>query len=706
MTPDILALTSLLTALVICRWHKNGRLYPWLQRLATEPAETATVGLGSFPRLAALAVLVVTAATLLLQRIEPHYFNQDDNFVQFTPVILGASRFFFATGHLPLWNPYQYLGQPVYAISTYALSYPFTYISYAIAHYILGNDLYVLDVFYWLHAVLGFCVMLAILRHFKMHFMLQFLAAACFTFSGYFLIAGRSWYYMIPTLLWLPSLFLVMLKREQLQGYWWLALGGVVGLYFHAGNAQMWVYVMLCCGLYWLWEVARKRQVTLVIDSVCAGLLALAIMTPILLPALEHLAEVSRSGGGGANIAASLAAMFLPGPLVDGADPHGMASVHPETIGQLYYSGTIFTVSAVLCIIWLMGQKAPWQSKRCWQILPWVACLLFSFVAALGGTVWTLLAHLPVLDKFSHPFKFLPLIHFFSIVVGTLFLSWLLHDVPTRYSRLVFAALAVVVTLLLQHHLVRSRTAFYSYLETAYPELSQELYAELSTAQRVFAVAPPRFRGQQYVWSFVHNLGTVYQQQVFSGYDPLCGYSMPNLLINRNLVNKQASLADYGVSHLVLYDPRKQEVQVRKLEHVKPLAYINDAQQTPVSVQVDWQGMYLDLAQLKRPIAADLVVNFAYRKPYTATTEHNTAVPLAADENMRLLVRQDDIGAAQHLAIVYGLRTTKIALLLVAILASLVALRTLQWSLQRRPAPTALPYPAPEKSSTTSPLSV
>jgi len=216
--------------------------------LATQ-CDTTVGGTGKMPvarggsdtiRWCMAGLLVMAIAGVVVETFEPYYFTQDDNYSQFFPGMLYGCRTAFA-GAFPAWNPHQFLGAPLAEVGTYALTYPLTYVSYALATYVLGDELATVEVFCWLHLAAGFVAFLWFGRRLGLAAPLSSAMALCFVLSGYALVAGRSWFYMVPTFLWAPLLGVSVqsLTRHKPGWCWLLGTGLVIGLDFHAGNAQM-----------------------------------------------------------------------------------------------------------------------------------------------------------------------------------------------------------------------------------------------------------------------------------------------------------------------------------------------------------------------------------------------------------------------------------------------------------------------------------
>ena len=160
---------------------------------------------------------VLVAGLTIVEVLQPYYFVQDDNYGQFLPVIVEGCRSLFA-GLAPEWNPYQFLGCPTASQGVYGLTYPATWVAYAIARFILGNDLLTLDVYAIGHLLAGYAVTYHLARRVGVRPCISAAAAVSFALSGYFLIAGRSWIFMVPVAVWLPALAVVCGTSAWPQG--------------------------------------------------------------------------------------------------------------------------------------------------------------------------------------------------------------------------------------------------------------------------------------------------------------------------------------------------------------------------------------------------------------------------------------------------------------------------------------------------------
>jgi hypothetical protein len=495
--------------------------------LQPEPAAAAEAGPPHHARawlVAGLSVIVLSG--LVVELGEPYYFTQDDNYSQFFPGMLYGCRSLFS-GALPNWNPHQFLGGPLAEVGTYALTYPVTYLAYLTATYGLGDELATVEVFCWLHLACGYAAFFWLGRRLGLSGPIGAAMAACFVLSGYALIGSRSWYYMAPTFLWMPLLGVsvhALVKRDP--GWKWLVGTGLaVGLYFHAGNAQMWAYgvSLFCLALVWC-AVAGAVPWSRLIRASAALAVGLGVAAPLLVTQSLGIRDLERVGGGGGHVLGGLHALVLPYPLGKAAGPADLGSMHLEYFGQLYYAGTLFTLAwfAGLLVAWLFpGRLRPLLKN------PIFALGLLALLMCIGeaGVVWYVQAKLPLFSKFKHPVKVLPFFHFFSLLFGAIVADRLaqISRRPGRWRIVSF----VVVAVLLVYHAGLARPSFYSFSDRPYPEMPKPVRQLLCPGKepvRVMPVSQSRGISRNFTLGLTANFPSVYGIDSFWGHDPLVSF--------------------------------------------------------------------------------------------------------------------------------------------------------------------------------------
>ncbi|MFP3942962.1 MAG: hypothetical protein ACLFWF_03665 [Alphaproteobacteria bacterium] len=507
---------------------------------------------------AGLAAVLLTLAAL--QWRDPFYFTQDDNFAQFLPVILAGGESLLA-GSLFDYNPYQLLGAPTVEVGTYALTYPGTYLAFALAQ-LAGNAHFTLEIFCMGHLVLGFLATFWAARRWGAGGALAAALAVCFVLSGYALVAGRSWYYMTPVFLWLPlalgALHGVLFRERKIGST--LLLGLSLGLLFHAGNVQMWVYAAGLTGALalalWLREGRPQRAFA---HLWAAGLGALALAAPLFLLQFGFAAQAARAGGGGFSVTHSLTSLFVPVPL-DAADMNfHLAPADLMDLGPFFYSGPLLIPAgllvAALAASWL------WRTGRAGAVS---AAALFGFAGtvsllfALGydGPVWFLHAAMPVFAKFTHPLKWLP---FAVLLLGlAAIIAWERLNIPERTRRRGAALFALGAFGLMFWNAMRTHElAIHYYKDDPYPGVETPVTAPRRHEARLFPLSPLRSTRPGFTESENLNFAMLHRELSLWGYDPIVS-NHPGFrkTLLRLLEDPAPLLREYGVRRIVLWQEK------------------------------------------------------------------------------------------------------------------------------------------------------
>ena len=598
----------------------------------------------AWPWLASV-LLVIAGAFFALERIQTHYFLQDDNYSQFLPGILYGCRTIWS-GHWVTWNPYQLLGAPLTDLGVYAITYPVTHLSYLGAKYLLGDETRLLDLFCWFHLALAAIATFFAARRLRLPGPLAASVAVCYSLSGFSLLVSRSWYYMSPAVAALPLFVLLALQLpDDKPGWrWTLSLGTVTGLLFHAGNAQMWTYavgffVLLVVLRIWKQGSSWKR----LLDIAPGLLIGLAIALPLLVPQVLSTRTAQRVPSGEGILGALMSTVY-PYPLANAALPN--RSVDPASpTGQLFYAGTVLTLGFFIGLAALLLLKG---ARPVLKQNPILTAAIVAFLLALGhqGGLWTLHTLLPLLNQFTFPAKFLPLFHFFTLLVGALLLA--------RFgnAKLELACFGLVTALML-YHVSLAREALYVWGDAPSYAVSPQLLSTLRDdpgLQRIYPAAVERAPSPGYNESLNHNLATMFGIVSLEGYDPLWKNRPEMMAITKRLQEQPLeTLRAYGVSHVLLHRTAKTEdlpvegrrifterhrfvpqvlavekalrgqpvqfrtnnVEVIRLDGAEPLARAVAAPGTALAVSVKNNDVVVDTAKL--PDGGNVRVNFLSR---------------------------------------------------------------------------------------------
>lgn len=555
------------------RWYLQeksySRLAGWLAPGITPNGNTGTQrqaaasAAGWLAWCAGLAVLVGVFAVLECR--SPYYFLEDDNFAIFFPPILSGAEA-LGDGVFFQWSPFQFLGMPVASVGVFALTYPGTYASYALAAGVLGDAHATLEVFCIAHLVLGYAAMFRLVRRWSVHPALAAAAGLSWSLCGYALVAGRSWYYMTPAFTFLPLVALALSYCVQSGrnadgntdcrlGLRWVLLAGVCfGLYFHAGNAQMWLFAWEIFAVWSLVAAVTGRiNRRAVLRIVQAALVAVAVAAPLLVPQLMTVTRAERPGGPQQGILDGLAAVFAPHPLVTAPNPSDWGDPGNATAGGFYYAGT------VLAGMWLLGLAAALAVRHGGRLVwgnPWYTAGLVALLLGLGSEagLWYLQSKLPLFGAVYHPMKYLPLAFLFMISGGAVLLERLRRARPrVQRSAIAWGAGTCVMGLMVYHALATSAT-FYSYASRHYRPPPAEALQALGSDARIMPVVPFRSPAEDYTQSLGHNVPMLWQIESASGYGGFVSYSPAYRRFRQRLQQRPVdTLSRYGVTHLVVH---------------------------------------------------------------------------------------------------------------------------------------------------------
>jgi hypothetical protein len=434
----------------------------------------------------------------------------------------------------------------------------------------------------------------------------------------------------------LSALALATTKRP----YRWVVLTGLaIGLFFHAGNAQMWAYGVLAWGLVigfdWLAGRIPWRRLLWALAAVVFGL---GVAAPLLVPQFGFVSRLAREAAAGNGIWNALGALVLPYPLVQVGHPNGWG-VADAPMSPLYYSGSLLTLAGLTAVaVALAHLLRASPDRQFWAGQRWVILAVLAAWLAIGeaGGLWTWLGALPVFRHFTHPFKLLPYLVLFLNVAGALALARVL---PARGLAPSLVAGVVAILVLLNAGLARN--AFSLFADDPYRSLPDEIAKALQPAAEVPSgrvasamTVPPGAAG--YTASLDYNLATRHGVVSADGYGSMVYFSPENRhLLSRLRADPEAARRAYGIrwrlgaespttgratpiaavfragfedaaglaegGGMVLYD----------LGPADPMAFFAEAPTLPLAVRIKGTEVVVDLPESRQ--ARGIVLNFLHR---------------------------------------------------------------------------------------------
>lgn len=617
--------------------------------------------------------LLLSLAFLELR--DPYYFTQDDNLDDCLPMMLVGCRNLWQ-GYWPEYNPYTFMGIPLLSQGMYALTYPPTWMSYAVARHVLGNEFATVEVFAIFHVLATYWAVRKLAGKVGMGTLCANATGLSISLSGSVLVMGRCWFNFLPTTVWLAVLFLglVELTRRKVGWRWVLAMGFTSALPFHVGFSQLALYThcfLALAALYWLLTGLLSRRQILAL--VAMWLVGAGLSLPIVYQQWQLTRGYARTPPTAGGIGAGWGAFYLPYPFVRADAPTGWGNIRREYMVSLYFAGGVLA----LCTTLQMTGILIFRPKRPqWAGLVWLFLAVTTFWLALGkaGGLWQVLEHVPLVG-FIHryPMRLLPFVTFFVSLAGGLVLQRMVDSWPKTKQLLAGG----VVLILFGWQVAQARTAFFTHGFQPYPPLPAELagifFQKGEPTGRLISWAPFRSEEPEHALRMTSNIPAVYGLPALGGYNSLL-VSSPLVAKRERLLEQKPveALGAYGVAWQVLADetpdrpvnlyntfwwqqvpPQNVTLGIRmqfqrlkraavadgitvyKLDDVDPLAFVQSSKQ---NLALDLHGEGIDVNIRELPGDEYVSVNFLYW-PNMAASVDGRPVLCQADDWGRMIVK-------------------------------------------------------------------
>lgn len=487
-----------------------------------------------------LVIFCFLMCFLLIVYNNAYYFLQDDNYIQFTPIIVQSLNDFYENGTMPIYNFYQNSGIPTLNYNIYSLNYLFTHVAFIISKYILHNSLHFNSVFAFIHFFLGYVFLYKLLRLLKINFIVALVSSLSFIFCGFNLETTRSWYYLAPSiafgpllgyyrLLWSPNF---TVKRAILYGV-------LIAIYAYSGNIQYFSYSIFLWIILEILAYSKTRNKKIIIFISLSFSISLLLFLPQLITTLKEIKYLYRIGGVGMNIAGHLNEFLTPLPSKTNLGEHFSA------IGYEKYNWTFFKcsfLSAIASFIALYYYLFTRTGKRNNYLFYLLIVLLFCILYGSGnfGVIYKLLRYLPFWDKFSHTFKIMLYINLLFIICGAIIIN------KIKNSIIIYVLMGVQLFALF-FQIINSKTAFFIYnYDKPYKALSYKNVLDTTLDYRVLPVSVLRTTNNDFNESLMHNLATFYK--------------IPSLEVMEDLspnkIDIDKNLSEFSVRYIIYYNKK------------------------------------------------------------------------------------------------------------------------------------------------------
>jgi hypothetical protein len=426
--------------------------HAWKAATASSPGDAPLPRMHAFRALQAPAILLLIMAgfywRLTLTR-QYTWLDNPDGVYQVLPWLQFQAAAFHK-GQLPLWDPYEWGGQPLVGQMQPGAAYPVNWILFALP---LRNGFIRLGFLQWYFVLIHFMAALfcyLLCRDLKRSRPASLLAGAAFGLAGW--IGTTDWPQMLNSAIWTPLLFLFLLR--VMRGYRIMASGALagtfLGLAFLAGHHQIPIFVGLAAAGFWMYLFFRdgKPNWYLIRPLLVFGIFCFLVGALQSLPAWE---------------CGKLSLRWVGTPQPIGwnepvpYDIHSGFGLFPLSVLGIAVPGIVRNanpfVGSVLLSLAFLGIVAAWNDRtvRLFVGLA-LAGLLFSLAefAFFQGVLYALL---PMVDKARNPSMAIFIFQFGIIILGAYGLDSYRYVASSPWmSRLwrfwlVFAGLLYVVLL-------------------------------------------------------------------------------------------------------------------------------------------------------------------------------------------------------------------------------------------------------------------
>lgn len=366
---------------------------------------------------------------------KPFAFTFGDNLVQFLPAARFAAETLFA-GHLPLWNPYQLLGSPLAALGYYGAFHPPLYLAYALTKLLFLPTYYLFEVFAGMHALAAAGGFFHWLRRKGVGGWTCVLFALTYALSGLNVNYGAEWFYLWPTIAFLPWLALLLDRTlGDPSRKHCLTLAFAIASYFYSGNFQFCFLAVFYLALYAL-GTGRMPLRRLLFTGAVTAVLASPFLYLMVKTAAASFFRSDRI----------LYEKFLGASVEPWTWLTTVSGLLPATPADLSIT-TRFTTTylAALNLLVLPALLMGAALKKRGLLFVGLFALLMSF--GEKGLLYPLFFHVPVFNRFTHAFKHLFYANFFLVGFAAMSLDFWASKATRTAARAALTALGVVAAL-------------------------------------------------------------------------------------------------------------------------------------------------------------------------------------------------------------------------------------------------------------------
>ncbi|HIP31974.1 MAG TPA: hypothetical protein EYG86_04350 [Crocinitomicaceae bacterium] len=363
------------------------------------------------------------------------------------------------SGHLPIWNPYLYLGSPINADPSSGAWYPTTWI----IGYFKGYSVFTIGLELWLHVFLAGVGFYKLSKTLGLSMFFALLAGVCYMLSGLFIGNAQHLPYIISAC-WLPFVMHYFLRiiyhnqwRDVILGALVLFLSITGG--YPAFTIILFYLLLIFFSYYLIKKEKRKGSIQqLVAKNTVMVILALLCSAAMITSFYQVYPYLNRTAS--FSIESALFSPFSPQSFISLVYPYATAVRINYFDSDLAMRNGYFGLIAFFLFLIGMFRKKPTNIK----IIFWFG--IFSLAASVGRYLPVrefLFDYVPLMNVFRFPSVFRLFFIIAGILVGLHYLQSIVEDENRSKRPLFIFGLVSFLALAITFHIALNHEAFNLY---------------------------------------------------------------------------------------------------------------------------------------------------------------------------------------------------------------------------------------------------
>ena len=337
---------------------------------------------------------------------------------------------------MPLYNFHQSLGQPNFSNGWSSALNPLSYLAVSLSYLFLGNEFGSVDILVIMNSIIGGIGFFYFLKKIKLSNLAAFLGATTLPLSSFSMYVSDSWWWLSAITAFFPWILFLSIRLLESYGFDRLAFLGItffLSLAFFAGHPQFFAYIVIfegifVCGFIILSHLIQKKVPGKNILFWLASHALFALLSlPLLLPMIRETALSVRTEA--LPFYTSLYDPFLMalGFVFPFTNDLKMAIrtdwTHQENLSFIGYVPLLFIALGI--IVQFVRPKIQHRFTKKQMIVGFLSIVLVAFAYLwTTGVIGMIMLAIPMINRFTMPFKLFIFIGFFLITLSVIFFDY------------------------------------------------------------------------------------------------------------------------------------------------------------------------------------------------------------------------------------------------------------------------------------------